>query len=84
MGVNFLDSTRINVCHNNRTRHYNIFAALAEWGKNSMGFYFGFKLHSVIHARGEILNFQVTPANVDDRPCCPGTHGIDYRKFFGR
>ena len=32
-----------------------------------MGYFFGFKLHLVINDKGEILNFVITPGNVDDR-----------------
>jgi len=32
-----------------------------------MGWFYGFKLHLVINDRGEILNFAITQANVDDR-----------------
>ena len=32
-----------------------------------MGWYFGFKLHLICNERGELLNFMLTKANVDDR-----------------
>ena len=32
-----------------------------------MGWFYGFKLHIVINDKGEILNFAITQANVDDR-----------------
>ena len=32
-----------------------------------MGWFHGFKLHLIINDRGEILNFVITQANVDDR-----------------
>ena len=32
-----------------------------------MGWYFGFKLHLICNERGEILNFMLTKANIDDR-----------------
>lgn len=32
-----------------------------------MDWFFGFKLHLVINHRGEIIDFRVTPGNVDDR-----------------
>ena len=32
-----------------------------------MGYFFGFKLHLVINEKGELLNFVITPGNVDDR-----------------
>ena len=36
-----------------------------------MAWFFGFKLHLVINDRGEILAFQSTPVNVDDRAPLP-------------
>ena len=35
--------------------------------KSSIGLFFGFKLHLIINDKGEVLSFQVTPGNVDDR-----------------
>ena len=32
-----------------------------------MRWYFGFKLHLIRNERGELLNFMLTKANVDDR-----------------
>lgn len=32
-----------------------------------MGWFYGFKLHLVINDKGEIICFQITPANTDDR-----------------
>ena len=32
-----------------------------------MGWYYGFKLHLLCSERGELLNFALTKANVDDR-----------------
>ena len=37
------------------------------WGKNSVKWFFGFKLHLVINDSGELLGFNLTPGNVDDR-----------------
>ena len=36
-------------------------------GQCSMGWFFGFKLHLIINEKGEILNFMITPGNIDDR-----------------
>lgn len=82
-GISFIDSTSIKVCHKNRATSNKVFAEVAEWGKSSMGFYFGFKLHLIVNDYGEILNFQVTPANVDDRKVVPElTEGV-IGKIFG-
>ena len=44
-----------------------MFRDYAERGKSTMGWYFGFKLHLICNERGELLNFMLTKANVDDR-----------------
>jgi hypothetical protein len=42
-----------------------VFQGLVKWGKNSVGWHFGFKLHLIINDCGELLAFSLTPANVD-------------------
>ena len=66
-GISFVDSTCIPVCHNKRIRRNKVFKGYAEIGKSTMGWYFGFKLHLICNERGEILNFMLTKAYVDDR-----------------
>jgi transposase DDE domain len=39
----------------------------AEKGKCTMGWFYGFKLHLVINDKGEIIQWKLTPGNVDDR-----------------
>ena len=49
---------------------YNRFVELeniAQRGKCSMGWFFGFKLHLICNEKGELLNFMITPGDVDDR-----------------
>lgn len=66
-GISFIDSTCVPVCHNKRIKRNKVFKGYAEIGKSTMGWYFGFKLHLICNERGEILNFMLTKANVDDR-----------------
>ena len=66
-GISFIDSTRLPICSNNRATRNKVFKGLANWGKSSIGWFFGFKLHLIINDKGELLSFQVTPGNVDDR-----------------
>ncbi len=54
-------------CSNNRATRNKVFEGLANWGKSSIGWFFGFKLHLIINDKGELLSSQVTPGNVDDR-----------------
>lgn len=66
-GISFVDSTPIRVCHNKRIKRNKVFKGVAQVGKSTMGWFYGFKLHVVINDKGEILNFAITQANVDDR-----------------
>jgi len=70
-GISFVDSTPIKVCHNRRIKRNKVFAGLAAQGKTTMGWFYGFKLHLVVNEHGEILSFQLTPGNVDDRKPVP-------------
>jgi hypothetical protein len=66
-GISFIDSTTLDVCHNRRIHSHKVFKGIAERGKSSTGWFYGFKLHLVINDKGEILSFYLTPGNVDDR-----------------
>ena len=70
-GTSFIDSTSIKVCHNRRIKRHKVFAGIAARGKTTMGWFYGFKLHLVVNEYGEILTFQLTPGNVDDRKPVP-------------
>ncbi|GHV48495.1 hypothetical protein FACS1894181_04370 [Bacteroidia bacterium] len=47
-----------------------------------MGWFFGFKLHLVINDKGEIFDFLITQANVDDRE--PLKNKRFHDKLFGK
>ena len=66
-GITFMDSTTLDVCDSHRISQHKVFQGIAQRGKSSTGWFYGFKLHLTINEYGEILNFCVTPGNVDDR-----------------
>ena len=66
-GVSYIDSTSVKVCHPNRAKANKTFKGLANWGKSSVEWYFGFKLHLIVNDRGELLAAVLTPGNTDDR-----------------
>jgi len=66
-GIAFVDSVPLRVCHNKRIPSHKTFAGIAERGKNSVDWFYGFKLHLVIDDRGELVSFFITAGNVDDR-----------------
>lgn len=79
-GISFIDSTSLKVCHNRRIHQHRVFAELAERGKTSVDWFFGFKLHLVVNEHGELLNLRLTPGNTDDRQ--PVTHLL--QALFGK
>jgi hypothetical protein len=53
-GVTFIDSTPVRVCHNRRIPRHHVFRDVAQRGKNSVDWFFGFKLHLVVNDRGDL------------------------------
>jgi len=82
-GVSFIDSTSLDVCLTQRISSHKVFSGLAERGKTSTGWFFGFKLHLVINDRGELLSMHLTPGNVDDRKPVPKLVRNLFGKVFG-
>ena len=66
-GISFIDSTPIRVCRNQRIHIHRTFKGIAQRGKCSMGWFFVFKLHLICNEKGELLNFMITPDDIDDR-----------------
>lgn len=65
-GIYYIDSTCLPVCHLKRSKRHKTFEEIAEYGKTSMGWFFGLKLHIVINDRGELIAFKITHANQHD------------------
>ena len=82
-GVAFIDSTPLPVCHNKRIGRHRLFADVAARGKSSMGWFYGFKLHLIVNDQGELLAFQRTPGNVDDRKPVPQMSNNLWGKLVG-
>jgi hypothetical protein len=81
-GISFVDSTTIEVCHVRRIHQHKVFKGLAQRGKSSTGWFYGFKLHLVVNELGEIVNFVFSPGNVDDRN--ENLMGKLTQKLFGK
>ena len=83
-GISFIDATKLSVCHNKRIKRHKVFKGIAERGKTSMGWFYGFKLHAVINHHGELLVVRVTRGNTDDRvPLKQGRADDLFGKLFG-
>jgi hypothetical protein len=82
-GISFVDSTPLRVCHNRRITRHKVFTDRAARGQSSTGWFYGFKLHLVVNDRGDILAFQLTSGNVDDRVPVPKLAAKLFGKLFG-
>ena len=70
-----MDSTPLRVCRNQRIHIHKVFKGIAQRGNCSPGWFFGFKLHLICNEKGELLNFMITPGDVNDRK------PLEYKNF---
>ena len=72
----------INECHIKRIHMHKTTKGWAAKEKSTMGWFYGFKLHLIINEMGEIIQWQLTPGNVDDR--APLKDSEFTEKLFGK
>ena len=65
--IAFMDSTSLAVCHCKRIYGHKVFKGLASRGKTTKGWFFGFKLHVIVDAQGNLMRVKLTGGNTDDR-----------------
>jgi hypothetical protein len=65
-GQYYIDSTKLPVCHNLRISRHKVFKGLAQRGKTSTGWFYGFKLHLIFNDQGELMRFKLTAGNISD------------------
>src|SRR5688572_17725858 len=82
-GLYYIDSTALPVCDTHRINRHKVFAGLAQRGKTSMGWFFGFKLHLVFNNCHEIVALKLTPGNVHDTTPVPTLTRELIGKLFG-
>jgi len=82
-GIYYIDSTALPVCDNHRIHRHKTFAGLAERGKTSMGWFFGFKLHLVFNHLNQIVACKLTPGQVHDTQPVPQLTKNLLGKLFG-
>ena len=66
-GIQFIDATTLEVCKIPRASRHKVFEDLAHKSKTEVGWFFGFKLHTLINHKVEIMAITITAGNVDDR-----------------
>lgn len=65
-GIYYIDSSCLPVSHLKRSKRNKTFKAIAEYGRTSVGWFFGLKIHLVINQHGELIAFKVTKGNMHD------------------
>lgn len=65
-GIYYIDSTCLPVCHIKRSKRHKTFEEIAQYGRTSVGWFFGLKLHLVINDRGELIAFKITSGKKND------------------
>jgi hypothetical protein len=62
----FMDSTALSVCDNHYISSHKVTKGFAARGKTTKGWFYGFKLHGVCDAMGNLLQVVFTAGNVND------------------
>ena len=65
-GIYYIDGSCLPVCHIKRSKRNKVFDEIAQYGKTSVGWFFGLKIHLVINNVGELIAFKITRGNVHD------------------
>lgn len=81
--IMFVDSTPYAVCKAVRRYSHKVFEGMAALSKNSVGWFYGLKLHFLFNDKGEIVRLSITPGNVDDRKGLKGILSGLMAKIFG-
>src|SRR5512144_1069962 len=66
-GISSVAATSLAGCDKRRLARHRVGRDSAARGNTSLGWVYGFKLHALIHSRGELICLTRTPGNVDDR-----------------
>jgi len=65
-GRYFIDSTSIKACHPKRAKSNKVMKEVASWGKTSVGWFYGLKIHLIINELGELVKVQFTTGKKSD------------------
>lgn len=82
-GIQFVDSTPLDVCKVIRASNHRVFKGIAKKSKTSTGWFFGLKLHAVFNEKSEIIKILITPGNTDDRKALFKMSQDLWGKIFG-
>jgi len=70
-GLYYIDGSCLPVCHLKRSKRNKVFNEIAQYGKTSVGWFFGLKIHLVINHLGELIAFKFSRGNLQDASAAP-------------
>ena len=76
-GISFVDSAPLRVCKNQRIHIHKVFRGVARREQVFHGLVLRLQLHLICNEKGELLNFMITPGDVDDGS------PLEYKAFVG-
>lgn len=53
--IYYIDGSCLPVCHLKRSKRHKVFKEVAAYGRTSVGWFFGLKVHVVINQLGELI-----------------------------
>ncbi|PCS24199.1 Mobile element protein [Candidatus Enterovibrio escicola] len=56
LSLAFVDSSKLQVCHNLRIFKHQVFKGTSKRGKGTMGWFYDFKLYLIINDQGGIIS----------------------------
>jgi len=65
-GIYFIDSTPLAACHPKRAHQHETMKGFASWGKTSVGWFFGLKVHLLINNLGQLVHVRLTTGSMHD------------------
>jgi len=65
-GIYYIDASGLPVCHLKRSKRHKVFEDIAKYGKTSVGWFFGLKLHIIVNNEGQLIAFKITKGNKYD------------------
>jgi hypothetical protein len=65
-GIYYIDSSCLPVCHLKRLYRHKTFKEIGKFGRTSVGWFFGMKLHLVTNNFGQLISFKITKGNRAD------------------
>jgi len=70
-GIVYINATSLAVCHPKRMSRNRVFKGLAEIGKTTKRWFFGFKPHVIVNEKCNLIKVKLTKGNMDDRYVVP-------------